>query len=71
MLFKNATICLPSGLICYKNEVKLSQDDCSVLPCKGIYADAVKYDAEDLLLNKHVLAKYMEYRAGFNYNKGE
>ena len=67
-------MCLSPGLDCYKNEVKLSQDDCSVLPCKGIYADVVKYGVEDLLVDKHVLdqlVKYKEYKAGFNFDKGE
>ena len=71
MFFQNDSACLPSGLACYKNEVKLSQDDCSVPPCTGIYADWVRYDADDLLMDKHVLARYKEYKAGFNYDKGK
>ena len=70
-VFQNDSACLPSGLACYKNEVELSQEDCSVLPCTGIYADVVKYNAEDLLMDKHVLTKYKEYKAGFDYDKGK
>ena len=73
-VFQNDSACLPSGLACYKNEVKLSQDDCSVLPCTGIYADVVKHGAEDLPMDKHVkhvLVKYREYKAGFNYDPGK
>ena len=71
LFLQNDSLCLPTGLACYKNKVMLSQDDCSVLPCTGIYADVVKLDAEDLLMDKHVLARYREYKAGFNYDKGE
>ena len=64
--------CLPSGLDCYNKNVKLSKDNCSAVhPCRGIYADLDKYDAEDLLMDEYVLARYREYKAGFNYNKGE
>ena len=71
VILQNDPVCLPPGLDCYRKEVKLSQKDCSVLPCKGIYADVVKYDTEDLLLDKHVLDKYRQYKAGFNFDKGE
>ena len=64
--------CLPPGLDCFNKYVKPNQDNCSaVLPCRGIYADVVKDDAEDLLMDEHVLARYREYKAGFIYNKGE
>ena len=71
VILQNDSVCLPPGLDCYKNEVKLSQDDCSVLPCKGIYAEVAKYDTEDIPFDKQVLAKYREYKTGFNYDKGE
>ena len=64
-------MCLPTGLACYKNEVKLRQDDCSVLPCTGIYADVVKHGVEDLPMDKHVLARYREYKAGFSHDPGK
>ena len=74
MFLQNDSVCLPSGLDCYNRNVRQSQDDCSVPPCTGIYADVVKYDVEDVkhdLLDEHVLAKYREYKAGFEYNKGD
>ena len=74
MFLQNDSVCLPTGLACYKNDVKLSQDDCSVLPCTGIYADVVKHGVEDLPMDKHVkqfLAKYREYKTGFNYDAGK
>ena len=73
-VFQDDSACLPSGLACYKNEVKLTQDGCSVLPCTGIYADVVKHefeDADDLLMDKNVLARYKEYKAGFHYDPGK
>ena len=49
--------------------MKLSPDDCSVLPCKGIIADVVKYKEEDFPFEK-VLTKYREYKAGeYFYSK--
>ena len=71
MFLQNDSVCLPPGLECYKKEVKLSQDDCSVLPCRGIYADVVKYGVEDLLMDKQILDKYKEYKAGFYFDKGK
>ena len=74
LFLQNDSLCLPTGLACYKNKVMLSQDDCSVLPCTGIYADVVKHGAEDLPMDKHVkhvLVKYREYKAGFNYDPGK
>ena len=68
---QNGSVCLPSGLDCYSKNVTLSQDDCSILPCTGIYADYVKHNAEDLLMDEHVLDRYKEYKAGFKYNKGD
>ena len=54
--------------------MKLSQKDCSVLPCKGIYADVANEGVEDLhtMLNfKQVLNKYKEYKSGFINNEGK
>ena len=65
VILQNYPVCLPPGLDCYRKEVKLSQDDCSVLPCKGFYAEVVKHDTEDLLWDQHVLYKYRQYKAGF------
>ena len=70
VFLQNDSSCLPSGLACYKKEVKLSKGDCRVLPCTGIYADVV-HDAEDLLMDEYVLDRYKEYKAGFTYNKGD
>ena len=75
LFLQNDSLCLPTGLACYKNEVMLIHDNCSaVLPCNGIYADVVKHDVEDLPMDKHVkhvLVKYREYKAGFNYDPGK
>ena len=71
-LFQNDTVCLPPGLDCYEKEVKESENNCTV-PCKGIYADVTKGDAEDLytLDNfKPVLDKYKEYKSGFEKDQG-
>ena len=70
--FQNDSVCLPSGLDCYKNEVNHIQDSCTI-PCRGIYADVTMVGVEDLytLSNfQHVLDKYKEYRAGFMKDQG-
>ena len=72
MLFQNYTACLPTGLACYKNEVKLKKDACT-LPCKGIYADVVNLGVEDLHTRidfRPLLKKYKEYKSGFNKDEG-
>ena len=74
MFLQNDSVCLPPGLDCYNRNVSLSQDDCSVPPCTGIYADVVKHDVEDVkhnLLDESVGVKYKKYKAGFEYNKGD
>ena len=64
---QNDSVCLPSGLDCYKKNVTVKDDACT-LPCKGVYADVVKH-TEDLQAKKyfnHVLDKYKKYKSGFN-----
>ena len=73
MFSQNDSVCLPTGLKCYENEVKVRKDDCTV-PCKGIYADLVINEAEDPFMDKdfkHALLRYANYKAGFNSIKGK
>ena len=70
--FQNDSVCLPSGLDCYKNEVNQIQDSCTI-PCRGIYTDVTMGGVEDLytLSNfRHVLDKYNEYKSGFMMDQG-
>ena len=64
---QNDSVCLPSGLDCYKQNVTVKDDDC-ILPCKGVYADVVKHteDLQDKKYFNHVLDKYKKYKSGFN-----
>ena len=73
VFFQNATVCLPPGLDCYKDEAMKIEDNCT-LPCKGIYADVTVGGVEDLykLMNfKPVLDRYKEYKAGFMKDQGK
>ena len=70
---QNDTVCLPLGLACYKNEMKLTQDSCTI-PCKGSYADVGYGGVEDIqtMENFHQFwEKYKEYKSGFNKDQGE
>ena len=71
MQFKNASVCLPSGLACYQQNVMLSQDNCSVVPCKGFYADVVKYGAQDLHMDLQIYEEYKKYKAAYDLDSGK
>ena len=69
VILQNDTVCLPPGLQCYKKEVKLRQDSCTI-PCKGIYADMVNEGVEDL----HTMMNFkqvLEYKTGFVNDEGK
>ena len=73
LILQNDTVCLPPGIECYKKEVKVSQDSCTI-PCKGIYADVVNEGVEDLhtMMNfKQILDEYKEYKTGFVNDEGK
>ena len=66
-------MCLPSGLDCYRDYVVQSETNCTLLPCKGIYADVTIGDVEDLYMSsnfRHVLAEYTKYKSGFDKDQG-
>ena len=65
--FSLQEICFGRGIQCAEN-VTISKKEC-VIPCEGLYADVIRYDADEIDIKHYdaaILEKYYKYKRFFN-----